>query len=62
MFFIVAVDAAEKIQNTFQNHQTRLRLKNRATWKIYEKLESSNEKTEEKVTTIKISSYNYMIT
>ncbi|CAF3479330.1 unnamed protein product [Rotaria sp. Silwood1] len=42
-------DTATKIQSTFHNHPARMRLKNRTTWKIHEKLEYSSEQTEEKL-------------
>ncbi|CAF4482030.1 unnamed protein product, partial [Rotaria socialis] len=44
-----AGDAATKIQGAFRNHQARLVLKDRATWKIHEKLEYSSEQTEGKL-------------
>ncbi|CAF3545299.1 unnamed protein product [Rotaria sp. Silwood1] len=44
-----AGDTATKIQSTFHNHPARMRLKNRTTWKIHEKLEYSSEQTEEKL-------------
>lgn len=38
-----------KIQGAVRNHQARMKLKSRATWKIHEKLEYSGEQTEAKV-------------
>lgn len=49
MLFIVAVDAATKIQGAFRNHQARTKLKSQTVWKIHEKLEYSSEQTEGKV-------------
>ncbi|CAF5077056.1 unnamed protein product, partial [Rotaria magnacalcarata] len=46
---ILASDAATKIQGAFRNHQARLVLKDRATWKIHEKLEYASEQTEGKL-------------
>ncbi|CAF1568545.1 unnamed protein product [Rotaria magnacalcarata] len=41
-------DAVEKIQSALHGHQTRLRFKTRAVWRIHEKSAYSNEETEEK--------------
>ncbi|CAF4229916.1 unnamed protein product [Rotaria magnacalcarata] len=42
-------DAPAQIESVCRNHQAQVRLKNRATWKIHEKLEYSSEQTERKV-------------